>query len=54
MPNSLDCNLLDYYAWGAFEEETNKTMCNTEDELKARITISFTNSEKDTVRKVCR
>ena len=41
-PNSPDCNPLDYYIWGEVEQETDKTPCNTKDELKARIMTTFT------------
>ena len=36
-PNFPDCNPLHYYIWGEVERETNKTPCNTKDELKAKI-----------------
>ena len=53
-PNSPNCNLLDYYAWGTVEWETNKTLYNTKDELKARIMAVFTNLNEETVWKACR
>ena len=36
LPNSPDCNPFDYYVWGAVKRESNKTPCNTKDELKER------------------
>ena len=36
---------------GAVEQETNKNLCNTKDELRARIMAAFTNLSKETVRK---
>ena len=52
-PNSLDCNPLDYYVWDAVERETNKTPCNTKDELTARIITTLINLNQDTVGKAC-
>ncbi|QQP31365.1 Uncharacterized protein FKW44_024946, partial [Caligus rogercresseyi] len=40
-PNSPDCNLCDFYLWGAVERDTNRTACNTMAELKSRITLCF-------------
>ena len=54
MPNSPDCNPLDYYVWSAIEQETNKTSCNIKDELKARIRTAFTNLNKNTIGKFAR
>ena len=28
-PNSPDCNLFDYYLWGAVKKEINETFCST-------------------------
>ena len=53
-PNSPDCNPLDYYVWGAVERETNKTPCNTQEELEARITAAFSNLNKEMVGKACK
>ena len=36
------------------ERATMKTLCNTKDELKARIMADFTNLNKENVRKACR
>ena len=36
------------------EWETNKTLCNTKDELKAGMIPTFTNLNKETVYKACR
>ena len=52
-PNSPDCNPLDYYVWGEVERETNATLCNTKDELRARIMAIFPNLNKETVQKSC-
>ena len=41
--NSPDWNPLD----GEVERDTNKTICNTKDELKARIMATFTNLKKE-------
>ena len=54
LPNSSDCNTLDYYVWDMVERETNKTLYNTKDQLKTRITAAFTNLNKKTVGKACR
>ena len=43
-----------YHVWGAAEQETSKTPCNTKDELKARIMAVFTNLNKESFRKACR
>ena len=37
--------------WGAVEQKTNKTLCNTEIELKARIMATFSNLNKETIWK---
>ena len=52
-PNSPNYHLLDYYLCGTVEQETNKTLCNTKDELKARIMAAFTNLNKETIIKAC-
>ena len=54
LPNSLDFKLPDYHLLRTVERETNKTPCNTKDELKAKITATFTNFNKEAVRKACR
>ena len=51
--NSPDCSFFDHYIWGTVKWETNKTLCNTIDELKARITAAFTNLNKLTIGKFC-
>ena len=38
---------LDHYMQSAVEQETNKTQCNTKDEVKARILASFMNLNKE-------
>uniref|UniRef100_A0A0L8IF21 Uncharacterized protein n=1 Tax=Octopus bimaculoides TaxID=37653 RepID=A0A0L8IF21_OCTBM len=50
-PNSPDCNSLHCYVWGAVERDTNKTPCNTKNELKARIMAAFTKLNTETVQK---
>ena len=40
-----------FTVWGIVERETNKTPCNTKDELKARIMAAFTNLNKETVER---
>ncbi|QQP53619.1 Uncharacterized protein FKW44_006153 [Caligus rogercresseyi] len=52
-PNSPDCNLCDYYLWGAVERDTNRTSCNTMAELKARIIRCFKKLPRDQVRSAC-
>ena len=52
-PCSLDHNPL-YYVWGTVELETNKTLCDTKEELKAKITTGFTHLDVETVGKICR
>ena len=47
-----DCNPLDHYVCGTVERETNKTLSNTEDELKASITETFTYLNKKNLGKV--
>ena len=39
---------------GAVEQETNKTLCNTKNKLKARITTAFNNLNKETIVKASR
>ena len=51
---SPDCNPIDYYVWGAVERETTKLVCNSKDELTARIAAAFTNLNKKTNRKFAR
>ncbi|QQP33106.1 Uncharacterized protein FKW44_024358 [Caligus rogercresseyi] len=46
-PNSPDCNLCDFYLWGAVERDTNRTACNTMAELKAHITLCFKKLPRD-------
>ena len=53
-PNSPDCNFFDYYVSGMIESETNKTLCNTKDELKAKIMSAYTSLNKETVKRACR
>ena len=38
----------DWLLSGAVEQETNKTLYNTKDELKTMITAEFTNLNKET------
>ena len=45
---------ISFIMWGAVEQETIKTSCNTKDELKARTTEAFTNLNEETVRKACK
>ena len=40
-PESPDCHPLYYNVWSVIERETNKTWCDTENELKANITTSI-------------
>ena len=54
LPNSPDCNHLYFYVLDVVERETNKTLCNTKDKLKARITALFTNLNKEIIGKSCR
>ena len=49
LPNSPD-----WYVWGTIEWEANKTLYNTKDELKAKISATFINQNKETVGKACR
>ena len=53
-PNLPDWNPLDYYVWGEVEGETNKTLSNTLDKLKARTTAAIFNLNKETVGNACR
>ena len=41
--NSSGCNPLYYYMWDTVEQETHKTPCNTNDELKEKKTAAITN-----------
>lgn len=52
-PSSPDCNPLDFYVWGAVERDTNRSSCNTKDELKCRITRAFRGLQRETVTKAC-
>ncbi|QQP34801.1 Uncharacterized protein FKW44_022818 [Caligus rogercresseyi] len=45
-PNSPDCNLCDYYLWGAVEQDTNRTSCNIMAEC-------FKKLPRDQVRSAC-
>ena len=49
--NFPDCNPLDYYVCGMVKQETNKTLCNTKDELKARLIAESTIWNKKAVGK---
>ena len=51
---SLHCDPLDYYVRGAVEGETNKTLYNTKDYLKAKIMATFTNLNQENIGKGCR
>ena len=42
------------YVWGTVERETNESSYNTKGELKARITVVFTNLNREIVRKAWR
>ena len=54
-PNFPDCYRLNYNVWGAFERETNKkTLFDTEDDLKARIAVTFIILNKEYVEKACK
>ena len=44
--NSLDYDLFDYYVWSTVKKKIKK-LCNTKDELKARIMAAFSNLNKD-------
>lgn len=46
LPNFQDYNLLNYYVRGVVERETSKTPHNTEDELKAKVMVAFTNLKR--------
>ena len=52
--NYPDCSPFNYYVWGTVERETYKTLCNTKNELKAKIPIKLTNWIKETLGKACR
>ena len=52
LPNSPDCNSIDNYITA--EWESNKTLSNTNNELKARIMAAFINLNKETTGKVCK
>ena len=53
LPYSPDYNPPDNFVWSMVEQETNKILCNTKDELKATIMAAFSNSNKDTIGKIC-
>ena len=44
----------DYHVWGVVKLATNTTLCNTKDELMARITVAFSILNKKTTVKACR
>ena len=48
--NYPDSYTLDYNASGAREQEANKILYNTKEELKSRITSAFPNLNKEIVR----
>ena len=52
-PNSPDCNPCDYYLWGAVERQTNRSACNTKQELIDRIKAVFASLPKEEVQRAC-
>ena len=52
-PNSPDLNPMDFFVWGAVERNTNKTPCNTKDELVSRIKKEFKAMKKAQIVKAC-
>ena len=52
-PDFLNLNPLDYSVWGVDEQITIEILCNTIDELKARITAEFTSLNNETIGKAC-
>ena len=53
-PNSPDLNQMDCFVWGAAERDTNKTPCNTTDELVKRIRAVFKRFSKEVMVQVPR
>ena len=45
---------LNYYVYGTVDRGINITLCIINNELKARITIAFTNLNKETIEKASR
>ena len=52
-PSSPDCNPLDFFVWGEVERKANQSSCSTKDELKVKITRSFSSLSRVTVVKAC-
>ena len=50
--NSSDSNPFDYNVLCVIEPETKRTSCKTKDEMKARTTVAFINSNMETVENV--
>ena len=48
--SSSDCYSFDYYVWDEAERDSNKTPCNTKDELKTKIIAALINLNKETVK----
>ena len=52
-PNSPDLNPMDFFVWGAIERCTNKSPCNTKEELIKRIKSEFKSMKKAQVVRAC-
>ncbi len=52
-PNSPDLNLMDFYVWGAFERDTNRTAYKTREELSTWIKALFTQLSRNQASRRC-
>ncbi len=50
-PTSPYLNPMDFFVWSAFERDTNRTACNTKDQLITCIQASFTHLSRDAVKR---
>ena len=52
--NPADFFPIDYHVWGTVEQEISKTLFNSKNELKVKITEAFTNVNRETAGRTCR
>jgi hypothetical protein len=52
-PSSLDCNPMDYFVWGAAEQDTYRSPHNAKESLIASIKEVFSNFAREDLKKAC-
>ena len=52
-PNSADFNPMDFYEWGAFDRDTNRTTSKIREELSTWIKAGLVQLSRDTISKSC-